>query len=123
MALQQYGADWRTIAPDLQYVVLPTDRHLAPDEVERIGLAVFTADLWNGDRGPSFFKVFLHAPNVKWLHMFSAGTDNPIFAEIRRRGIRLTHSAGSSATPIAHTVIMHTLALCREARPLAVAQS
>jgi len=84
---------------------------------------VFSHDLWIGGRGASFFRVLLNAANVKWLHMFAAGTDDPIFAELRRRGIRLTHSAGSSATPIAHTVIMHTLALCRGARPLAIAQS
>jgi len=104
-------------------VVLPDEGRLTEDEMARIDLAVFTADLWNGNRGPSFFKVLLSAPNAKWLHMFSAGTDNPVFAEIRRRGMRLTHSAGSSATPIAHTVIMHALALCREARPWAIAQS
>ena len=104
-------------------MVLPEEGRLGDDEIFRIDSAVFSHDLWMGGRGASFFKVLLNAPNVKWLHMFSAGTDNPIFAEIRRRDIRLTHSAGSSATPIAHTVIMHTLALCREARPLAVAQS
>ena len=101
--------------------MLPTDRLLAADEIERIGLAVFPADLWTGDRGPSFFKVLL-ASNAQWLHMFSAGLDNPIFAELRRRGMRVTHSAGSSATPIAHSVIMHTIALCRNAAHFAAAQ-
>ena len=121
-ALRQYGADWRTIAPDLSYVALPAEGRLSDDDIARIDLAVFTADIWTGDRGPAFFKVLLRAPNAKWLHMFAAGTDDPVFAELRRRGTRLTHSAGSSATPIAHTVIMHTIALCRGARELAVAQ-
>jgi len=104
-------------------VVLPDEGRLSDDEIARIDIAVFSHDLWMGGRGGSFFKVLLNAPNAKWLHQFSAGTDNPIFAEVRRRGMRLTHSAGSSATPIAHTVIMHILALCRGARPLAIAQS
>jgi len=121
-ALEQYGAVWRTIAPSLQYVVLPTDRRLEADEIAGIDMAVFTADLWNDDRGPSFFKVLLQAEHAKWLHMFSAGLDNPIFAELRRRGMRVTHSAGSSATPIAHTVMMHTVALCRDAAAFARAQ-
>lgn len=103
--------------------MLPEEGRLGDDEIARINISVFSHDLWMGGRGGSFFKVLLNAPNVKWLHMFSAGTDNPIFAEVSRRGIRLTHSAGSSATPIAHTVMMHTLALCREARPWAIAQS
>jgi phosphoglycerate dehydrogenase-like enzyme len=55
--------------------------------------------------------------------MFAAGVDHPVFLEVRRRGVRLTHSAGSSAIPIAHTVIMHVLALCRGARTFAVAQA
>ena len=103
--------------------MLPEEGRLSDDEIARIDIAVFSHDLWMGGRGGSFFKVLLSAPNAKWLHQFSAGTDSPVFAEVRRRGMRLTHSAGSSATPIAHTVIMHTLALCREARPWAIAQS
>ena len=114
---------WRTINPDLQFVVLPEHGRLGDDEIARIDIAVFSHDLWKAGRGGSYFKVLLGAPHVKWLHMFAAGTDNPIFDEIRRRGIRLTHSAGSSATPIAHTVIMHVLALCRGARSFATAQS
>ena len=122
-ALDRYGGAWRAIAPDLRYVVLPSAGRLADEQIGLIDLAVFTSDLWNDNRGPNFFKVLLQAPRAKWLHMFSAGVDNPVFAELLRRGVRLTHSAGSSATPIAHTVIMHIIALCRGARSLAVAQS
>jgi phosphoglycerate dehydrogenase-like enzyme len=95
---------------------------LADDAMARIDLAVFTADIWYDDRGPAFFKTLLRAPNAKWLHMFAAGTDDPVFAAVRSRGIRLTHSAGSSGTTIAHTVIMQAIALCRGTRALAVAQ-
>ena len=104
-------------------VVLPEEGRLSDEDIARIDIAVFSHDIWMAGRGPTFFKALLNAPNAKWLHQFSAGTDNPVFAEVLRRGMRLTHSAGSSATPIAHTVIMHTLALCRAARPLAIAQS
>jgi phosphoglycerate dehydrogenase-like enzyme len=68
-------------------------------------------------------KVLLQAPHAHWLHMFSAGLDNPVFGELIRRGVTVTHSAGSSAIPIAHSVIMHVIALCREARPFAIAQT
>ena len=84
---------------------------------------MFTSDLWTSKRGPAFFKVLFQAPNVKWLHMFSAGLDDPVFAEVLRRGVRLTSSAGASATPIAQTVVMHVIALCRDARKFGVAQS
>ncbi|MBI4933427.1 MAG: D-2-hydroxyacid dehydrogenase [Actinobacteria bacterium] len=122
-ALEAYGDDWRAIAPALDFLVLPDDRHLEEHEMATIDLAVFSADLWREQRGPSFMKVLLQAPNVQWLHMFSAGLDNPVFAMLGERGITVTHSAGSSAVPIAHTVVMHLIAMCRDARPLSIAQS
>jgi phosphoglycerate dehydrogenase-like enzyme len=121
--LDTYGAEWREVAPELEYLVLPNDRHLEQSEIDTIGLAVFSADVWRDQRGPSFMKVLLQAPNVQWLHMFAAGLDNPVFGMLGERGLTITHSAGSSATPIAHTVIMQVIAMCRDARPLAIAQS
>jgi phosphoglycerate dehydrogenase-like enzyme len=103
--------------------VLPEDRHLEQSEIDTIDLAVFSSDLWTRGRGPSFMKVLLQAPRARWLHMFSAGLDNPIFDELARRGLTVTHSAGASATPIAHSVMMQVIALCRSTRPFAVAQS
>jgi phosphoglycerate dehydrogenase-like enzyme len=122
-ALQDFGDVWRTIAPDMDYVLLPAEGRLGDDDIARIDIAVFSHDIWMSGRVGPFFKVLLNAPNVKWLHQFSAGVDNPVFAEVLRRGCRLTHSAGSSAIPIAHTVIMHTISMCRAARPFAIAQS
>jgi phosphoglycerate dehydrogenase-like enzyme len=107
----------------LEYLVLPEGRLLDEQEMATIDLAVFSADLWQGKRGASFMKVLLQSPSVRWLHMFSAGLDNPVFAMLGDRGVTVTHSAGSSATPIAHTVIMHLIAMCRDARQLSIAQS
>lgn len=123
VALRDYGEVWRSIDPTLQFLELPRDRMMTPDEIERIDLAVFSADLWREERGAPFMKVLLQAPNATWLHMFSAGLDNPVFTALGQQGITVTHSAGSSAVPIAHTVIMHVIALCREARAFGVAQS
>jgi phosphoglycerate dehydrogenase-like enzyme len=122
-ALLLYGDVWRSIDPTLQFLELPRDRMVTSDEIERVDLAVFSPDLWREDRGASFMKVLLQAPNATWLHMFAAGLDNPVFVELGRRGITVTHSAGSSAVPIAHTVMMHVIALCREARTFGLAQS
>jgi len=101
---------------------VPTAGHVGDADLARINLAVFTPDAWVGGLGAPFFGALLRAPNARWLHMFAAGTDNPVFAQLMRQGVRLTNSAGSSATPIAHTVIMHTIALCRDARTFAIAQ-
>lgn len=101
---------------------MPTEGHVSEADLARINLAVFTPDAWVGGLGGPFFGALLRAPNAQWLHMFAAGTDNPVFAQLLRQGVRLTNSAGSSATPIAHSVIMHTIALCRDARTFAIAQ-
>jgi phosphoglycerate dehydrogenase-like enzyme len=121
--LATYGARWREIAPELQYLVLPQERRLDPAEIATIDLAVFSSDLWRERRGDAFMKVLLQAPHATWLHMFAAGVDHPVFAVLREQGVTVTHSAGSSATPIAHTVIMHLIGMCRDARPLAIAQT
>ena len=68
-------------------------------------------------------RVALSAPSLKWLHMFSAGLDDPVFDQFRSKGVTVTHSAGSSAIPIAHTVMMQLIAMCRSGRPFAIAQT
>ena len=104
-------------------MLLPDDRRLAADELASIDIAVFSQDLWVEGRGRPFFGALLTAPAVRWLHMFSAGLDDPVFDGLLQRGVRLSGSAGSSATPIAHTVVLHALALCRATRAYADAQS
>ena len=49
-ALDQFGAAWRTVAPDLEYVVLPEEGRLSDDEIARIDIAVFSHDFWMNGR-------------------------------------------------------------------------
>jgi len=79
--------------------------------------------MWTSGRSPAFFKVVLQAPNLQWLHLFSAGTDAPLFQQILRRGVRVTNASGAAAKPIAHSVIMQMLALCRNTRPWSIDQA
>lgn len=122
-AHRQHGATWDAAAPGLRIIALPDEGHLDDDRIAEISLAVFSTDLWTTGQGRRFFRVALSAPNLRWLHVFAAGLDDPVFPELARRGVRITGSAGSSAVAIAHTTVMQLLALCRNARPLAVAQS
>ncbi|MFZ9629247.1 MAG: D-2-hydroxyacid dehydrogenase [Ilumatobacteraceae bacterium] len=112
-AAQRYGVDWLQVVPDLQVVTLPDEGRLDDDTLASIDLAVFSTDLWTSGRGRRFFGTALAAPRLRWLHMFSAGLDDPVFDQLARRGVRVTGSAGSSAVAIAHTVMLHALALCR----------
>jgi phosphoglycerate dehydrogenase-like enzyme len=68
-------------------------------------------------------RVLLSAPHARWLHMFSAGLDGPVFARLGAQGLTITHSAGSSAVPIAHTVLMQLITMCRRGRGWHLAQS
>ena len=101
---------------------MPHDRRVTEDEMARIDAAVVSSDIWTEGRVPSFMKVVVQAPRLQWLQMFSAGLDNPVFAMLRDRGVLVTHAAGSSGIPIAHTVMMHLVAMCRGSRELHVAQ-
>lgn len=102
---------------------MPHDRRVTDEEMARIDAAVVSSDIWTEGRVPSFMKVVVQAPRLQWLQMFSAGLDNPVFAMLRDKGVLVTHAAGSSGIPIAHTVMMHIVAMCRAARPLHIAQS
>lgn len=90
--------------------------------MERIDAAVVSAEIWNENRISSFMKVVVQAPRLQWLQMFSAGLDDPVFAMLRDKGVTVTHAAGSSGIPIAHTVMMHLVAMCRDSRALHCAQ-
>jgi phosphoglycerate dehydrogenase-like enzyme len=59
-------------------------------------------------------RTAISAPNLRWLHSFSAGVDHPVFASLVRRGVALTNSPGAAARPIAHSVMLLLLALSRD---------
>jgi D-2-hydroxyacid dehydrogenase (NADP+) len=100
------------VAPGIDVVQLVGDGRIADDDLGRITVACFSADAWP-DRAAAFLRVCLDAPNLRWLHTFSAGVDHPVFRSFVDRGVRLTTSSGASAVPIAHTVLMYLLALAR----------
>jgi D-2-hydroxyacid dehydrogenase (NADP+) len=98
----------------VETLVLPADREarLAEADCARAEIAFFTGDVFP-DFSRQFFSAVRKAPRLKWLHVFNAGVDHPIYAEIMARGVRLTTSAGSTAEPIAHTVVAALLMLAR----------
>ena len=103
----------RAIDPDLELVTLDGDEDVSEEDLARITLAFFSHDSWP-ERAVNFFGVALRADNLRWLHTMSAGVDSPVFSMFTDRGVRLTNSSGSSAEPIARTVMMYLLALSRD---------
>ncbi|MBA4179578.1 MAG: hydroxyacid dehydrogenase [Anaerolinea sp.] len=95
-------------------LTLPADpeARLSPEECARADIAFFSGDIFpRYSRG--FFAATAQAPNLKWVHVFNAGVDNPVFRAFLDRGIRLTTSSGSTAKPIAQTAIGGLLMLAR----------
>ncbi len=86
----------------LELLVLPPDREarLADADCARAGLAFFSGDVYP-DFSRQFFSAARKASRLKWLHVFNAGIDHPIYTEMLVRGVRLTTSSGSTAEPIA----------------------
>ncbi len=99
---------------ELELLVLPADREarLADADCARIDIAYFSEDVFP-DFSRQFFSAVRKAPGLKWLQVFNAGVDHPIYAEMLARGVRLTTSSGSAAEPIAQTAVTGLLMLAR----------
>ena len=109
------GARLRDAVPSIEPVVYEGNDPLPPEVLERIDVAFFSSDLWP-DRSRGIVLSIMNAPNLKWLHTFSAGVDSPFFVQLMERGVRLTNSSGATASPIAQTAVLYMLALSRNVR-------
>jgi phosphoglycerate dehydrogenase-like enzyme len=99
--------------PTVTPVIYTGPEQLPDEDVAHVRSACFSDDCWP-DRTLGIMRSALAAPNLKWLHTFSTGVDSPIFRTFVERGVRLTNSAGTAASPIAQTVMMYMLAHSRD---------
>ncbi len=99
-----------------ELLVLPPDpaARLPDADCARAEAAFFSDDVFFHDHSRQFFSAARKAPQLKWLHVFNAGVDHPIYAEMIERGVRLTTSSGTAAVPIAHSAVMGLLVLARQ---------
>lgn len=124
--LDRHGAELAVTAGEvgveLEPITLPADpaARLSPEEIARVDIAFFTAELFP-DYSRSFFAAAQGAEKLQWLHVFNAGVDNPVFGRMLARGVRITTSSGSTASPISKSAITGLLMLAR-GFPLFVAQ-
>lgn len=113
-AEHRYGAEVLALPAD------PGER-LPASDCARAEVAFFSEDVFPG-HSRQFFSAVRKAPRLKWLHVFNAGVDHPVYAEMLARGVRLTTSSGATAEPIAQTAIMALLMLARQFRRFLEAQ-
>ena len=103
------------IAPQSNTIVYSGDEPLSDDVLSTVDIAFFSSDVWP-ERSRGMVLSIINAPQLKWLHTFSAGVDSPFFIQLMERGVRLTNSSGATASPIAQTAILYMLALSRNVR-------
>jgi phosphoglycerate dehydrogenase-like enzyme len=103
------------IAPQSHTIVYSGDEPLSDDILSTVDVAFFSSDVWP-ERSRGMVLSIMNAPQLKWLHTFSAGVDSPFFIQLMERGVRLTNSSGATASPIAQTAILYMLALSRNVR-------
>jgi D-2-hydroxyacid dehydrogenase (NADP+) len=98
----------------IEAIVLPEDPAARLDDAAcaRVETAFFSFDVFP-DHSRQFFSTVRKAPKLQWLHVFNAGVDHPIYAEMLERGVRVTTSSGAAAVPIAQTAIMGLMLFAR----------
>lgn len=90
--------------------------------IDRIEVASLSSDLWP-DWSASYMRVCLDAPNLRWMHSFSAGVDHPVWQMFLDRGVQVTNSSGAGGTSIAHHVLLQLLAMRRDLPDMLRAQA
>lgn len=116
-----HGSRITAACPRARPVLFVGGEPLAPESLAEVDVAYFSGDVWP-DRARGMMVSILKSPRLRWLHTFSTGVDDPVFATFLERGVTLTNSAGSSASPIAQTVMMYMLMLSRNMGLLAAQQ-
>jgi phosphoglycerate dehydrogenase-like enzyme len=111
----RYGERLAAAAPSLALVPLVREEPPTDADLATVDAAFLSADSYPARTG-LLLSAALRAPNLRWLHTFSAGTDHPIFGQFRDRGVRITTSSGAAAAPIARTVMLYLLGFSRDIR-------
>lgn len=115
VATDRFGDRVRALVPDVVLLrmqddgtVLGPDGPVARDDV-RADVAWGTADLFvAGHPVRRYFGTVAHSETVRWFQSPGAGTDDPMFAALLARGVRVT-TAHSNSIPIAEYVVRAVL--------------
>ena len=82
----------------LEILPFTPDLRVTPAELESIEAGYYSRDVWEGTvknalspAAGAFWDLVERAPNLKWLAVYSAGTDQERYHIAMRRGVRLTN--------------------------------
>jgi phosphoglycerate dehydrogenase-like enzyme len=60
-----------------------------------------------------FIDILRGAPDLKWLHTYTAGADHRFYVELMAQGLTVATSAGANSDVVAHSALSGLLALAR----------
>lgn len=96
------------------------DVKLTPEQQASIEVTFYSRDIWQGtiktrlsDQAQVYWPIIDAAPNLKWLQVVSAGSDQKPYQPSIKRGLRVTTSAGANAGPVGLTGVTGLLMLSR----------
>ena len=69
-----------------------------------------------------FYDLLLNAPSLAWVHTHSAGSDRPIFAQLREKNVAVTTSNGVNAEIVVQSALAAILSLARHFPAMQLAQ-
>ena len=120
----EFGARLTDIAAasprQLEILAFTPDMEVAPAQLPFIEAAYYSRDIWEGTSksalspaGAVFWSIAEKAPNVKWIPVFSSGSDQPQYQAAMQRGTRVTTGTGAQTEPVALNAVTGLLALTR----------
>lgn len=93
---------------------------LTPAAIDNIEAAYYSRDIWEGTEksalspaAQAFWDILDRTQNMKWVAVYSAGTDQKRYQDAMKRGIRLTTGEGAQADAVGLAAVAGVLALAR----------
>ena len=56
------------------------------------------------------YKVLEESPNLRWVHIHSAGADRDVYVRLKAKGVQVATSSGANAEVVAQTALAGLLA-------------
>ena len=104
----------------LELLPFTPDMPLTPAAIDNIEAAYYSRDVWEGTEksalspaAKAFWDILDRTHNMKWVAVYSAGTDQQRYQDAMKRGMRLTTGAGAQADAVGLAAVTGVLALAR----------
>ena len=106
--VDEYESELLRAAPGAELVVLEPDGSFTGDPGEA-EVALLTIGLTRNPKTAAQLGQLLNGRSLRWFQSPGAGFDNPVFAALLERGVRLTNASGIHAEPIAQYIFTYVL--------------